>query len=114
MVHTADIARGHSGGPLVDACGRVVGVNVALTNNEMGDSSFGFAIPIASVAAFLREAGQPMAANSSPCVSSEERERAESERAAQTQREREADEAARLRAADERRSRTHGGDRGEP
>jgi S1-C subfamily serine protease len=106
MVHTADIARGHSGGPLVDACGRVVGVNVALTNNEMGDASFGFAIPVASVTAFLREAGQPMAGNSAPCISAEERERAESERAAQKQREREADEAARLRAADERRSRT--------
>jgi hypothetical protein len=106
MVHTADIARGHSGGPLVDTCGRVVGVNVALTSNEMGDASFGFAIPVSSVAAFLSEAGQPMSGNSAPCISAEERERAESERAAQKQRERETDEAARLRAAEERRSRT--------
>ena len=106
MVHTADIARGHSGGPLVDACGRVVGVNVALTSNEMGDASFGFAIPVATLAAFLREAGQPTGGNAAPCISSEERERAEAERTAQKQREREADEAARTRAADERRSRS--------
>ncbi|HZG46813.1 MAG TPA: trypsin-like peptidase domain-containing protein, partial [Allosphingosinicella sp.] len=105
MVHTADIARGHSGGPLVDACGRVVGVNVALTNNEMGDASFGFAIPAASLLTFLREAGQSMGANSAPCVSAEDRERAEAERVQRTEREREADEAARLRASDERRAR---------
>jgi hypothetical protein len=81
MVHTADIARGHSGGPLVDACGRVVGVNVALTNNESGDASFGFAIPAASLQAFLREAGQTMSANASPLHQLRERERAEAERA---------------------------------
>ena len=105
MVHTADIARGHSGGPLVDACGRVVGVNVALTNNEMGDASFGFAIPAPLLLAFLREAGQAAGANSGPCISSEQRERAEAERAQRSERERDADEAARLRAADERRAR---------
>jgi S1-C subfamily serine protease len=106
MVHTADIARGHSGGPLVDSCGRVVGVNVALTGNEMGDASFGFAIPAASVAAFLREAKQPMSANAAPCISAEERQRSESERAERDRREREADEAARIRAADEQRARS--------
>jgi hypothetical protein len=104
MVHTADIARGHSGGPLVDGCGRVVGVNVALTGNEMGDASFGFAIPVASVTAFLREAGQSMSANSAPCISAEERQRSETERAERERREREADEATRIRAADERRA----------
>lgn len=104
MVHTADMARGHSGGPLVDACGRVVGVNVALTNNEMGDSTFGFAVPVASVVAFLREAKQPVRTIASDCVSAEDRQRQEAERAQREQREREADEAARLRAADERRA----------
>ena len=27
LLHTANIARGHSGGPLLDQCGRVLGVN---------------------------------------------------------------------------------------
>jgi hypothetical protein len=105
MVHTADIARGHSGGPLVDACGRAVGVNVALTNNEMGDSSFGFAIPAASVVAFTRQAGVRIPVNASPCVSVEDRERSESERAEEERRAREAAEAARAREAEEQRAR---------
>lgn len=104
MVHTADIARGHSGGPLVDACGRVVGVNVAITNNESGDSTFGFAIPVASLNAFLRESGVSPRANSAPCVSAETRERAEAERLAREQQARSADEAARVRTADEQRA----------
>lgn len=105
MVHTADIARGHSGGPLVDACGRVVGVNVALTANEQGDSSFGFAIPAASVVAFARENGARIPANDAPCVSLEDRDRSESARAEQQRREREADAAEKARAADEQRAR---------
>lgn len=104
MVHTADIARGHSGGPLVDACGRVVGVNVALTNNESGDSSFGFAIPVASLGAFLRDANASAPANSAPCISSEARERAESDRMVQEQRVRDAEAAARAREADTQRA----------
>lgn len=105
MVHTADIARGHSGGPLVDACGRVVGVNVALTNNEQGDSSFGFAIPAASVVAFAREAGVNIPTNASPCVSLEDRERAESARAEQERRAREAETSAKAHESDEQRAR---------
>jgi hypothetical protein len=105
MVHTADIARGHSGGPLVDACGRVVGVNVALTNNEMGDSSFGFAIPASSVIAFTRQAGVRIPTNGSSCVSLEDRERAEAQRAEQQRRERETEAEAKAREAEEQRVR---------
>jgi len=105
MVHTADIARGHSGGPLVDACGRVVGVNVALTGNEGGDASFGFAIPVSSLLAFLREAGQPARVVAATCVSAEARQRAEADRAERERQAREADEAARTREADQRRAR---------
>jgi S1-C subfamily serine protease len=104
MVHTAPIARGHSGGPLVDACGRVVGVNVALTGTDGGDATFGFAIPVASLIAFLREAGQPVRAIAAECVSVEARQREEAERAESERRAREADEAARVREADQRRA----------
>ena len=34
LLHTANIARGHSGGPLLDQCGRVLGVNTLITHNE--------------------------------------------------------------------------------
>jgi hypothetical protein len=81
----------------------VVGVNVAITNNEMGDASFGFAIPIGSVVEFLREAGQPFRTIASDCVSAESRLRDEAERAERERRKREADEANRVREADLRR-----------
>lgn len=73
LLHTANIARGNSGGPLLDRCGRVLGVNVAITNSEAGDSNFAFAISSTELANFLTEAKQPFASVAVPCVSVEER-----------------------------------------
>ncbi len=69
MLHTAGIARGNSGGPLLDPCGRVIGVNSAITKAEDGDTSFGFAIADSELAAFLARAKQPYAAVGTPCTS---------------------------------------------
>jgi S1-C subfamily serine protease len=104
LVHTASIARGNSGGPLVDSCGRVIGVNRMITRNDMGDSTFGFAIPTAALIEFLQEAHQPFRAIATECVSVESRQRAESDRAEQERQQRASDEAVRTRAADERRN----------
>ena len=79
LLHTASIARGNSGGPLLDRCGRVIGINSALTHGEDGDSTFGFAIADSEVAAFLREAKQPYTAVGTPCTSIEDRLRADSD-----------------------------------
>ncbi|MGH6614639.1 S1C family serine protease [Sphingomonas sp.] len=79
LLHTASIARGNSGGPLLDPCGRVVGVNSALTKSEEGDSSFGFAIADTELAAFLREAKQPYAAVGVSCTSIADRLRQDSD-----------------------------------
>lgn len=73
LLHTASIARGNSGGPLLDRCGRVLGVNSALTRGDEGDASFAFAIAYAEVAAFLREAKQPFTSIATPCQTMEER-----------------------------------------
>ena len=73
LLHTAAIARGNSGGPLLDRCGRVVGINSAITRNEEGDTSFGFAIAASELLAFLREAKQPVATTGLPCTSMEDR-----------------------------------------
>ena len=105
LVHTAAIARGNSGGPLVDACGRVVGVNRLITHNDSGDSTFGFAIPVSAVVEFLREARQPVRSVAEPCVSAEARQQQESQRAEQERQQRQNDEAGRVRQADERRAR---------
>ena len=69
LLHTAQIARGNSGGPLLDPCGRVIGVNSALTRGEEGDAAFGFAIADSEIAAFLTKAKQPYAAVGTPCTS---------------------------------------------
>ncbi|MGL4313064.1 MAG: S1C family serine protease [Sphingomonas sp.] len=82
FLHTASIARGNSGGPLLDRCGRVIGVNSALTKAEEGDSTFGFAIADAELLAFLAKAKQPIAQVALPCTSIEERLRQDREAAA--------------------------------
>jgi len=79
LLHTASIARGNSGGPLLDRCGRVLGINSAITHGEEGDSSFGFAIADSELAAFLRAAHQPYTAAGMPCTSIEDRLRADSD-----------------------------------
>lgn len=79
LLHTANIARGNSGGPLLDRCGRVIGINSAITRGEDGDSPFGFAIADTELAAFLRAAKQPFAAVGTPCTSIEERLREDGE-----------------------------------
>ncbi|MDF0486878.1 trypsin-like peptidase domain-containing protein [Sphingomonas sp. H39-1-10] len=69
LLHTAGIARGNSGGPLLDPCGRVLGVNSAITHGDEGDTSFGFAIADSELTAFLAAANQPYGAVGLPCTS---------------------------------------------
>lgn len=95
LLHSAQVARGNSGGPLVDRCGRVLGVNSALTRGDEGDASFAFAIADAELIAFLRDAKQTVATTGAACTSIEER----------LSRDRDADARA-LEAADDQRQRT--------
>ena len=79
LLHTAGIARGNSGGPLLDPCGRVIGVNSALTRGEDGDTSFGFAIADVELIRFLNAAKQPFAGVGTPCTSLAEQLRQDSD-----------------------------------
>ena len=89
VLHDAAIGRGNSGGPLVDACGRVVGINSFVTNSEGVDAVFGFAVSVRELLPFLRGAGVRPQVTALPCRSSAEQaaidrqlERSEAERAA--------------------------------
>jgi serine protease Do len=84
LLHTAPIAPGSSGGPLVDACGRVVGINSFGSVADGGGAEFYFAISIRELSAFLRGENIGFNAASGECRSVAELTRAEAEREAAT------------------------------
>lgn len=99
IVHDADIARGSSGGPLVDACGRVVGVNTFISRADDGDSAFSFAVSVRELTAFLRAAGQSFTGVAVGCVTAAEAEARDALRDAQAMRTADAAERDRLSTA---------------
>jgi serine protease Do len=67
VLHDAAIGRGNSGGPLVDACGRVVGVNSFVSNSEGVDAVFGFAVSAREIVPFLRGGERRPRTTALPC-----------------------------------------------
>jgi serine protease Do len=104
LLHTAAIGSGNSGGPLVDACGRVVGINSFGTISNGGDAEFFFAIATREVAKFLARNKVSLRSIDGPCLSRAELSRAEAERAAAEKAKIEAEN----RAADAARTKTLG------
>ena len=106
LLHTANIARGHSGGPLLDQCGRVLGVNTLITRNQDGDAPFAFAVANRELTQFLRQARQPYQSVTTACVSMSDRLRQDQERAAAEERTRQQAADAATRQADQTRQRS--------
>lgn len=70
VLHTAQIAAGNSGGPLLDLCGRVIGANSFGTTSESNaDSAFYFAVSMREIARFLIANNVHAATTGEPCRS---------------------------------------------
>ena len=91
ILHTAPIARCNSGGPLLDPCGRVIGVNSFSADSESGDAEFYFAVSLRELLPFLRDNGVEPVTNALPCrsideLNAEERQRMEAQQSAARER----------------------------
>lgn len=69
IVHTADIAPGSSGGPLVNRCGQIVGVNTFINAGETPaiEGRALYALSSESLKAFLKSINQPFVTATRPC-----------------------------------------------
>jgi hypothetical protein len=84
LLHTAPIAPGNSGGPIVDACGRVLGINSFGSVPTEGGAEFYFAISARELTSFLSNRGVEFRSVRGDCRSVAELTRAEAELEAST------------------------------
>jgi S1-C subfamily serine protease len=67
IAHSAAISAGNSGGPLVDTCGRVVGVNTFIRVSVDQASHAGYAIASDDILRFLAEQKVSPTIKAGPC-----------------------------------------------
>lgn len=70
LVHTASVLQGNSGGPLVDACGRVVGINTFIAVDTEQSGRVSYAQTTGVIAQFLNESGAGIPVDTRTCPQS--------------------------------------------
>lgn len=68
MPHSAAVSGGNSGGPLADACGRVVGINTFITANRQQVAHANYAQKSDAAIAFLKQNGVGATVLEGPCT----------------------------------------------
>ncbi|MCX7354943.1 MAG: serine protease [Alphaproteobacteria bacterium] len=67
IVHTASVLGGNSGGPLVDSCGRVVGVNTFIAVDQEQSGRVSYAQPTGELVRFLNQSKASAQTDTRPC-----------------------------------------------
>lgn len=67
IVHTASILQGNSGGPLVDTCGRVIGVNTFIAVDQEQSGRISYAQTTEALLTFLKRHGEVLQADARSC-----------------------------------------------
>lgn len=67
VIHTADVLKGYSGGPLIDLCGRVIGVNTFISVDKSQASKLNNAIAARDLGPFLSSAGATYVTTAETC-----------------------------------------------
>ena len=68
IIHTARISGGNSGGPLVDGCGRVVGINTFVRSEDQTNRSLNFSLASTDLLRFLDGTDVRPARSAGPCT----------------------------------------------
>ncbi len=68
LVHTATISGGSSGGPLVDECGRVVGMNTFVRSRKQDGGRLNYALATPSLVTFLKQQNVDAKVSTAACA----------------------------------------------